>query len=153
MNAAAVEVMKDLTDLVIAYGVSDEYRYGRTGILRLDLRCWIYPLLISCQLCIPSDVSIIREEMRVRLSYFLFSNCSMDSNQYPRKLVTTIVSTFTAHYIFKWPTFFPDTPLEPSSLPSFDGRAVLYPTTANLRDYMSWRQVDCTSDAYRMSSC
>jgi len=28
MNAAAVEVMKDLTDLVIAYGVSDEYRYG-----------------------------------------------------------------------------------------------------------------------------
>lgn len=27
MNAAAVEVMKDLPDLCIAYGVSDEYRY------------------------------------------------------------------------------------------------------------------------------
>jgi len=26
MNAAAVEVMKDLPDLCIAYGVSDEYR-------------------------------------------------------------------------------------------------------------------------------
>lgn len=27
MNAAAVEVMKDLPDLCIAYGVSDEYRF------------------------------------------------------------------------------------------------------------------------------
>lgn len=26
MNAAAVAVMKDLPDLIIAYGVSDEYR-------------------------------------------------------------------------------------------------------------------------------
>ncbi|PNH35820.1 hypothetical protein VD0004_g6862 [Verticillium dahliae] len=28
-------------------------------------------------------------------------------------------------------------------LPSFDGRAVCYPSVQNLRDYMSWRQVDC----------
>jgi tRNA(His) 5'-end guanylyltransferase len=27
MNAAAVEVMKELPDLNIAYGVSDEYRF------------------------------------------------------------------------------------------------------------------------------
>ena len=27
MNAAAVEVMKDLTDLCVAYGVSDEYSF------------------------------------------------------------------------------------------------------------------------------
>ncbi|KAL1867410.1 tRNA-His guanylyltransferase [Paecilomyces lecythidis] len=100
MNAAAVEVMKDLTDLVIAYGVSDEYS-------------------------------------------FVFHPTSQLFERRSGKLVTTIVSTFTAHYIFKWSTFFPETPLEPSSLPSFDGRAVLYPTTANLRDYMSWRQVDC----------
>lgn len=32
MNTAAVEVMKDLPDLNIAYGVSDEYRYLRTNI-------------------------------------------------------------------------------------------------------------------------
>ncbi|KKA24235.1 TRNAHis guanylyltransferase [Rasamsonia emersonii CBS 393.64] len=68
MNAAAVDVMKELPDLNIAYGVSDEYR---------------------------------------------------------------------------WPTYFPSTPLEPPHLPTFDGRAVLYPTTKTLRDYMSWRQVDC----------
>lgn len=28
-------------------------------------------------------------------------------------------------------------------MPSFDGRVVLYPSSSNLRDYMSWRQVDC----------
>ncbi|KAL1431014.1 hypothetical protein MTO96_014424 [Rhipicephalus appendiculatus] len=27
--------------------------------------------------------------------------------------------------------------------PSFDGRVVLYPSDANLRDYLSWRQADC----------
>lgn len=28
-------------------------------------------------------------------------------------------------------------------MPSFDGRVVQYPSVVNLRDYMSWRQVDC----------
>lgn len=60
-----------------------------------------------------------------------------------RKLVTTIVSTFTAHYVYQWGTYFPDTPLQPPHLPSFDGRAVVYPNTRIFRDYMSWRQVDC----------
>ena len=58
------------------------------------------------------------------------------------KLVTTIVSTFTAYYVHSWSQFFPESPLSPP-LPSFDGRAVQYPSVANLRDYMSWRQVDC----------
>jgi len=58
------------------------------------------------------------------------------------KLVSTIVSTFTASYIYLWSTYFPDSPLSPP-LPSFDGRAVCYPSVQNLRDYMSWRQVDC----------
>jgi tRNA(His) guanylyltransferase len=58
------------------------------------------------------------------------------------KLVTTVVSTFTAYYVHLWPQYFPDKPLSPP-LPSFDGRAVQYPSIQNLRDYMSWRQVDC----------
>ncbi|KAI1251704.1 Glucose-responsive transcription factor [Eutypa lata] len=58
------------------------------------------------------------------------------------KLVSTIASTFTAYYVHLWSSYFPDTPLSPP-LPSFDGRAVCYPTVQNLRDYMSWRQVDC----------
>jgi tRNA(His) guanylyltransferase len=58
------------------------------------------------------------------------------------KLTTTIVSTFTSYYVYSWPQYFPDKPLTPP-LPSFDGRAVCYPSDTNLRDYMSWRQVDC----------
>jgi tRNA(His) guanylyltransferase len=64
------------------------------------------------------------------------------------KLVSTIVSTFTAYYVHFWSTYFPDTPLSPP-LPSFDGRAVCYPTVHNLRDYMSWRQVDCRQPLLR----
>jgi tRNA(His) guanylyltransferase len=33
MNQAAVAVMKDLTDIVVAYGVSDEFRYSRSAAL------------------------------------------------------------------------------------------------------------------------
>jgi tRNA(His) guanylyltransferase len=36
MNAAAVAVMKELPDLVLAYGNSDEYRYA--GKLFLDVQ-------------------------------------------------------------------------------------------------------------------
>lgn len=68
-----------------------------------------------------------------------------------RKLVTTIVSTFTAHYIYQWSTYFPTAPLQPPYLPSFDGRAVIYPSTGILRDYMSWRQVDCESSSFSLS--
>ncbi|KAL3471992.1 Thg1 C terminal domain-containing protein [Aspergillus californicus] len=100
MNAAAVEVMKELSDLVIAYGVSDEFS-------------------------------------------FVFHPTSELFERRSAKLVTTVVSTFTAHYIYQWGNYFTDTPLQPPLLPSFDGRAVLYPTVRNLRDYMSWRQVDC----------
>ncbi|KAJ5774741.1 hypothetical protein N7457_009637 [Penicillium paradoxum] len=100
MNAAAVEVMKELPDLCIAYGVSDEY------------------------------------------SFVFHPNCQLFERR-NGKLVTTIVSTFTAHYIYKWNEYFPGKPLHPPYLPSFDGRAVIYPSNRILRDYMSWRQVDC----------
>ncbi|KAJ9492048.1 hypothetical protein VN97_g1197 [Penicillium thymicola] len=100
MNAAAVEVMKELPDLCIAYGVSDEF------------------------------------------SFVFHPNCQLFERR-NGKLVTTIVSTFTAHYIYKWSEYFPERPLLPPYLPSFDGRAVIYPSNRILRDYMSWRQVDC----------
>lgn len=56
--------------------------------------------------------------------------------------MTTVVSTFTSYYIHLWSKYFPDKPLSPP-LPSFDGRAVCYPSVSNMRDYMSWRQADC----------
>ncbi len=32
-------------------------------------------------------------------------------------------------------------------MPSFDGRAVVYPSIQNIRDYVSWRQADCKPSA------
>lgn len=97
------------------------------------------------QLCLSSQLSVVREEKRV--SNF-FSPVTLDDSIYHlywvfRKLVSTVVSGFTAAYVMQWPSFFPDKPLEISNLPTFDGRAVLYPNARILRDYMSWRQVDC----------
>ncbi|KAH6669374.1 tRNAHis guanylyltransferas-like protein Thg1 [Halenospora varia] len=99
MNAAAKAVMTELSDIFIAYGISDEY------------------------------------------SFVFHKSCTLFERR-SSKLVTTIVSTFTAHFVYLWSSFFPELPLS-LPLPSFDGRAVLYPTVQNLRDYMSWRQVDC----------
>ena len=88
------------------------------------------------------------------------------------KLVSVTASTFSAAYVRRWDSFFcpgsrrgtrgakgrpcegtggddsdkgnsssaHDTPLR--SAPSFDCRAVLYPTAKHLRDYLSWRQAD-----------
>ncbi|OAA44485.1 tRNAHis guanylyltransferase [Beauveria brongniartii RCEF 3172] len=106
MNSAAKAVVADLPDIIIAYGVSDEY------------------------------------------SFVLHKSCNLFERR-ASKLISTIVSTFTANYINCWPNFFPDTPLS-FPLPTFDGRAVCYPAVQNLRDYMSWRQADCKrSDPYR----
>ncbi|KAI1448612.1 tRNA guanylyltransferase [Annulohypoxylon stygium] len=74
-------------------------------------------------------------------SFVFHKSCTLFERR-SSKIVSTIVSTFTAYYIHLWSTYFPDTPLSPP-LPSFDGRAVCYPNVQNLRDYMSWRQVDC----------
>ena len=69
-------------------------------------------------------------------------NKSLIMNCTSSKLVSTIVSTFTAYYVHLWPQHFPELTLT-MPLPSFDGRAVLYPGVKEMRDYMSWRQVDC----------
>ena len=76
---------------------------------------------------------------------FVFDRSSTLFERRRDKLISTVVSTFTAAYIHLWPQdpFFPNSPLDTAWLPTFDARAVTYPTTANLRDYLSWRQVDC----------
>ncbi|OAX85429.1 hypothetical protein ACJ72_00200 [Emergomyces africanus] len=97
MNTAACAVMKDLPDLIIAYGVSDEYRCGLL-LINGDLNIYEYLILITA-----------------------FDKASFS---------TGAVSYLSGE-------------AEPGFLPSFDGRAVQYPSLKNLRDYMSWRQADC----------
>ncbi|KAI3653083.1 hypothetical protein MP228_002508 [Amoeboaphelidium protococcarum] len=98
MNSCAERVMKDFSDITLAYGQSDEYS-------------------------------------------FLISRSSNLYHRRSSKLVSTIVSLFTATYVFEWSKYFPGVALQYP--PSFDGRAVSYPSVDNIRDYFSWRQVDC----------
>ncbi|KAJ6807532.1 tRNA(His) guanylyltransferase 2 [Iris pallida] len=57
------------------------------------------------------------------------------------KILSLFVSYFSALYIFKWKDFFPHKALELP--PFFDGRVVCYPKLRIVRDYLTWRQVDC----------
>ncbi|KAI9204162.1 tRNAHis guanylyltransferase-domain-containing protein [Polychytrium aggregatum] len=72
---------------------------------------------------------------------FCFSRYCQLYKRRESKIVTNVVSLFTSNYVMAWKEFFPD--LELQYAPSFDGRAVLYPTDQNIRDYFSWRQADC----------
>ncbi|KAF5096590.1 hypothetical protein DV451_004180 [Geotrichum candidum] len=101
MNESAKVVMRDITDVILAYGDSDEYSF----VLRKQ-----------CQL-------FERRES---------------------KLISTFVSTFTAAYNQLWSVHMgPDAPLDVGHMPTFDSRAVVYPSNKILRDYLSWRQADC----------
>lgn len=59
------------------------------------------------------------------------------------KLVSTFASLISAKYYYHWQNEFPDKPLVPERLPNFDARVVVYPNFSIIRDYFSWRQVDC----------
>ncbi|KAG5948591.1 transcriptional activator [Claviceps sorghi] len=85
--------------------------------------------------------SVIAYGVSDEYSFVFHKSCNLFERR-ASKLVSTVVSTFTANYVFSWPTYFPDTPLS-FPLPTFDGRAVCYPSVQNLRDYLSWRQADC----------
>lgn len=57
------------------------------------------------------------------------------------KLISVLSTLFVAAFVMRWRDFFPATRL--LYPPAFDARAVCYPSDAVLRDYLSWRQVDC----------
>ncbi|GBE59733.1 tRNA guanylyltransferase [Babesia ovata] len=62
------------------------------------------------------------------------------SDEY-RKILSSVVSAFSAAYCFYWSGFYPNKPLR--TLPTFDGRIVLYPRFEHVVDYFSWRHADC----------
>ncbi|BFZ02388.1 hypothetical protein BsWGS_05427 [Bradybaena similaris] len=98
MAKAAQTVMGEFTDIVLAYGQSDEFSF----VFHKD--CKIY-------------------------------------NRRASKLTSNIVSLFASSFVLYWPQFFGDRELKYP--PTFDSRAVLYPTDNILKDYLSWRQADC----------
>lgn len=73
---------------------------------------------------------------------FVFRKCTDAYNRRQSKLLTYVVSQFTASYVMNWSKWFPEPKDALRYAPSFDARVVLYPTDENLRDYLSWRQAD-----------
>lgn len=55
------------------------------------------------------------------------------------KILSTIVSLYSSAYVHLWPEIMNR---DLQTVPSFDARVVLYPTTKHLRDYLRWRQAD-----------
>ncbi|GLU13218.1 hypothetical protein SLE2022_298630 [Rubroshorea leprosula] len=93
-------------------------------------------------------VTVLEEFQAVNFSYGVSDEYSFvlkkNSQLYQRRaseIVSAIVSFFTSAYVTKWREFFPDKELKYP--PSFDGRAICYPSSKILRDYLAWRQVDC----------
>jgi hypothetical protein len=138
--------MRELPDLVVAYGISDEFRYADLYDLSSRNSITDTMCLASSSIKIALFSSGARGFWLPNLTFELWEDAYVLNS----KLTTTIVSTFSSYYVYLWPKYFPDTPLTPP-LPSFDGRAVVYPSVRNLRDYMSWRQVDCKCDIFYVS--
>ncbi|GAA5823176.1 hypothetical protein JCM5353_005805 [Sporobolomyces roseus] len=74
-------------------------------------------------------------------SFVFKSGCQLHGRR-KSKLVTLVTSIFSSAYVYLWPQYFPNSPLDFAELPVFDGRIVEYVTENEIRDYMRWRQVD-----------
>ena len=72
---------------------------------------------------------------------FILDKKTIAYNRRASKILSLIVSKFTASYVFFWNHYFKDTILQYA--PSFDARIVLYPTIQEIKDYLAWRQADC----------
>nr|CAG4641924.1 EOG090X0AR4 [Eurycercus lamellatus] len=92
--------------------------------------------------------SVMEEFKEICLAYgqsdeysFVFRKDAQAYSRRSSKLSTNVCSLFTSAFVFHWSEHFPSQ--RPTYPPVFDGRAVLYPSDQNLRDYLSWRQADC----------
>ncbi|KAM3125221.1 tRNA(His) guanylyltransferase [Candidozyma auris] len=75
-------------------------------------------------------------------SFLLRRTCELFERR-EMKLVSTFASFMSVYYVMEWNREFPEKPLVIERLPTFDARAVVYPNVQTVRDYFSWRQVDC----------
>ncbi|CAK1549993.1 unnamed protein product [Leptosia nina] len=71
---------------------------------------------------------------------FIFKKNTTLYKRRAAKLLTTINSKFSSSYVYYWSKFFGTQALQYP--PVFDGRIVLYPSEANVIDYLKWRQAD-----------
>ncbi|MCL4144752.1 UNVERIFIED_CONTAM: hypothetical protein GTU68_003035 [Idotea baltica] len=101
----------------------------------------------SLKLMTASAKVVVEQFHSIKLSYGQSDEYSFVIQRYGHRekegysLISRIVSLFTGAFVQLWAEHFEDQPL--LSMPVFDARLVLYPTTSSLKDYLSWRQADC----------
>lgn len=143
MNRCAVEVMKDIKDITMAYGQSDEYRYFyRLGKMHQKITGSHPQFRLAQILQFVLTASQVRSNVLKAELYSHTCYCS--------KISSTVVSLFAANYVMRWKEYFGDDALRYP--PCFDSRVVCYPSDQNLRDYLSWRQADCKQVQYDLSA-
>ncbi|XP_034252335.1 probable tRNA(His) guanylyltransferase [Thrips palmi] len=92
--------------------------------------------------------TVVMEEFReISLAFgqsdeysFIFRRDTAIYNRRAAKILTNVNSLFASSFVYFWKDYFANVRL--MYPPTFDGRVVIYPTDANLRDYLSWRQAD-----------
>ncbi|XP_038883677.1 tRNA(His) guanylyltransferase 1-like isoform X1 [Benincasa hispida] len=99
-------------------------------------------LMNSCAVAVMEKLPDLVFSYGVSDEYsFVLKKDSQIFGRGPSEIVSIIVSLFSSLYVMKWREFFPHKELKYP--PSFDGRAVCYPSREILQDYLAWRQVDC----------
>ncbi|CAM8995025.1 unnamed protein product [Rhodiola kirilowii] len=99
-------------------------------------------LMNSCAVAVLNEFPDIIFAYGVSDEYsFVLSKDSQMCQRLSSGIMSVIVSTFSSNYVTQWKDFFQNNELKYP--PSFDGRSVCYPTSKILRDYLTWRQVDC----------
>lgn len=103
--------------------------------------------LRALQLMNRSAMAVMQEYKDIVLSYgesdeysFVFRKETEVYNRRGSKLLSYVNSLFSSSYVYYWKDYFHTVKL--LYPPAFDARIVLYPSDNNLRDYLSWRQVD-----------
>eukprot|EP00736_Rhodelphis_marinus_P001913 Rmarinus@m.22320 len=93
-------------------------------------------------------IEVMKETPDIMLAYgqsdeysFVISRESILFQRRRSKIESMVVSQFSSAYVFHWASTMEGRTLQYP--PGFDARAVCYPTTKTLLDYLSWRQVDC----------
>uniref|UniRef100_A0A182V9Q5 Probable tRNA(His) guanylyltransferase n=2 Tax=Anopheles merus TaxID=30066 RepID=A0A182V9Q5_ANOME len=105
--------------------------------------------LDALQLMNLAGMTVLQEFNEIAIGYgqsdeysFVFRREASVYQRRRDKLVSYVASLFTSAYMFHWKRIFNGRSIAMRYPPSFDARAVLYPTDENLRDYLSWRQAD-----------
>lgn len=143
MNKCAELIVSEFDDVIMAYGDSDEYSF----LLRR-----------KCSLFERRESKLVSTFASTFTSYYVAlwgeyfkkesAKESRDTTEGVQKMSLGDKEEETDDSANKQTSRDPHPPRDPQSLqvhmlPTFDARCVVYPNAQSIRDYFSWRQVDC----------